>query len=225
VIRKTIKILLSMFLVPVFAVPVFYIGRGYFLGARTISQLLTENKELKRAVTSLTAEDQIGYAKVISQRTEQGQLFTTIKFVETARDNKLEKIIEKEYTVQGDIVHFDALIVKFSDKMVLDGKAKSLYLWRRIYGEKTAPDQGFAIEQQGGEPERYRDILAKLHIRERKLFWENIWSLANDNEKLRDHGITAIYGNVVYSRVRPGLIYVFKISATGQVWPEVVPDI
>jgi hypothetical protein len=159
VIRKTIKILLSVFLIAVFAVPAFYFGRGYFFGARTISQLLTENKELKRAVTSLTAEDQIGYAKVISQRTEQGQLFTTIKFVETARDNKLEKIIEKEYTVQGDIVHFDALIVKFSEKLVLDGKAKSLYLWRRIYGEKTAPDQGFAIEQQGGEPERYRDCV------------------------------------------------------------------
>jgi hypothetical protein len=29
---------------------------------------------------------------------------------------------------------------------------------------------------------------------------------------------------VVYSRLREGLIYVFKISSTGQVYPEVVPD-
>lgn len=224
-IKNAIKILFSIFLIAVLAVPAFYFGRGYFFGARTISQLLTENKELKRAVTSLTAEDQIGYAKVISQSTEQGQLFTTIKFVETARDNKLEKIIEKEYTVEGDIVHFDALIVKFPEKMVLDGKAKSLYLWRRIYGEKMSPKDGFVIEQQGGEPVRYRDIFAKLRVKERKLFWENIWSLANDNERLREYGIIAIYGNVVYTRLRPGLIYVFKISATGQVWPEVVPDI
>ena len=36
--------------------------------------------------------------------------------------------------------------------------------------------------------------------------------------------IEAIYGNVVYSRLRKGLIYVFKVSPAGQVYPEVVPD-
>ena len=224
-IKTTIKFLLGIFLIAALAVPLFYVGRGYFFGAKTISQLLTENKELKQAITSLTAEDQIGYAKVLSQWTEDGNLFTTIRFVETARDNKLEKIIEKEYTVKGNMVHFDALIVKFSDKMVMDGKAKSLYLWRRIYSEKTAPEDGFTIEQQGGEPKRYSDLFAKLHIKEKKLFWENIWSLADDNERLKEYGITAIYGNVIYSRVKPGLIYVFKISPSGQVWPEVVPEI
>ena len=36
--------------------------------------------------------------------------------------------------------------------------------------------------------------------------------------------IEAIYGNVVYSRLKKGLIYVFKVSPTGQVYPEIVPD-
>jgi len=48
--------------------------------------------------------------------------------------------------------------------------------------------------------------------------------VANDPDKLKEHGIEAIYGNVVYSRLREGLIYVFKVSPTGQVYPEVVPD-
>jgi len=225
VIKNTIKFLFGSLVVVAFLVPAFYFGRGYFYRSKTIGQLLTENKELKRAVTSLTAEDQIGYAKVVSQENKGGELFTTIKFVETARDNKLKTIVEKEYTVQGDMVHFDALIVKFTGEMVLDGKAKSLYLWRRIYGEKTAPEDGFAIEEQGGEPERYGEMLSKLHIKERELFWENIWSLANDSERLEGYGVTAIYGNVIYSRVKPGLIYVFKINSAGQVWPEVIPDI
>lgn len=56
------------------------------------------------------------------------------------------------------------------------------------------------------------------------MFWSNIWDLANDPEKLKQHDIEAIYGNVVYSRLRKGLIYVFKVSPTGQVYPEVVPD-
>jgi hypothetical protein len=47
--------------------------------------------------------------------------------------------------------------------------------------------------------------------------------LANDVEKLQQYGITAVYGNVVYSQLKEGLIYVFKISATGQLSPEIVP--
>jgi hypothetical protein len=190
----------------------------------TIHRLLAENKHLKRAITNLTHEEQIGYAKVIAQKTEDGQLFTTIRFVETARDDKLKTILEKEYTIEGDIIHFDALIVKFGNKMVMNGKTKSLYLWRRVYGEKMAPEDGFAIEEPGAEPKRYGDLLQALSIKQRQLFWSDIWDLANDAKRLKKHDIEAIYGNVVYSKLREGLIYVFKISPTGLVYPEVVPD-
>jgi len=202
-----------------------YFGRGVYEGAMTIHELLTENKQLKEAITNLTNEDQIGYAKVIEQGEKDGEVFTRIKFVETARDDKLTRILEKEYTIPGDVVHFDALIVKFGDKMVMDGKGRALYLWRRIYGEKMAPGEGFAIEEPGAEPQRYADLLAVLPIKERKLFWSSIWDLANEPNALREHDIEAIYGNAVYSRLQEGLIYVFKISPAGQVVPEVVPDL
>lgn len=201
-----------------------YLGRGFYYGAMTIHQLLAENKHLKRAITNLTQEEQIGYAKVIAQETEDGELLTTIRFVETARDDKLKTILEKEYTIEGDIVHFDALIVRFGDKMVMNGKTKALYLWRRVYGEKMAPEDGFVVEEPDAEPKRYSDLLQALSIKQRQLFWSNIWELANDPEKLKAYDIKAIYGNVVYSRLRKGLIYIFKISPTGQVYPEVVPD-
>jgi hypothetical protein len=202
-----------------------YLGRGFYYRAITIHELLTDNKQLKQAITNLTYEDQIGYAKVIAQEPNDGKIFTTLKFVETARDDKLKTVLEKEYTIEGDIVYFDALIVKFGDKMVMDGKTKALYLWRRVYSEKMAPEQGFAIEEPGAEPQRYGDLLKLLPMRQKRLFWSNIWDLANDPDKLKEHDIKAIYGNAVYSRLREGLIYVFKISPAGQVYPEVVPDI
>ena len=43
-----------------------YLGRGFYYGAKTIHELLAENKHLKKAITNLTREEQIGYAKVIS---------------------------------------------------------------------------------------------------------------------------------------------------------------
>lgn len=208
----------------VFLAAIAYIGRGFFRNAATIHELLTENKQLKKAITNLTLEDQIGYAKVISQENRDGKLFTNVRFVETARDDKLKKVLEKNYTVEGDIVHFDALVVKFGDKMVMDGKQKALYLWRRVYGENTAPENGLMIEEPGTEPQRYKDLLELLPANQRDLFWMNIWELANNPDQLKTYDIKAVYGNVVYSKLRKGLIYVFKISPTGQLYPETVPD-
>jgi len=201
-----------------------YLGRGLYHGAMTIHELLNENKQLKQAIGNLTGEDQIGYAKVISQRSENGRLLTTIRFVETARDDKTERILQKEYTVEGDVVHFDALIVTFGDKMVMDGRARALYLWRRIYGETMAPQQGFPIEEPGAEPKRYAGLLQALPIQQQNLFWTEIWDLANNLDKLKQHDIKAIYGNAVYRKLREDLIYVFKIRPTGELSVEVVPD-
>ena len=214
----------SYILLGLFIVGFIYLARGLYYGTKTIYELLAENKQLKQAITNLTQEEQIGYAKVIEQQIKDGKVFTTVRFVETARDDKLKKILEKDYTIEGDVIHFDALIVKFGDKMVMDGRARALYLWRRVYGEKMTPENGFAIEDPGKEPQRYNDLLQALPVREKDVFWSGIWSLANDPEKLKEYDIRAIYGNVVYSRLTKGLIYVFKISSVGQVYPEVVPD-
>jgi hypothetical protein len=222
--RKKLRIL-PLIVIAAALAGVAYLGRTPYKAVATIHQLLTENKELKQALTNLRREDQIGYAKVIRQEMKDGELFTTIRFVETARDNKLKKILEKEYTISGDIIHFDALIVKFGSKMVMDGRTKALYLWRRVYGEKMTPAEGFPIEEPGAEPQRYKDLLEVLPIENRKMFWSKIWELANDTEKLAQYDIDAIYGNAVYWKLREGLIYVFKINSTGQVYPEIVPDI
>lgn len=196
-----------------------------FYGGLTLHQLLTENRRLKEAISHLTQEDQIGYAKVLSQETRDGTVYTTLRFVQTARDDKRRTILEKEYTIQGDVVHFDALIVKFDNRLVLDGKERALYLWRRVYGEHTPPNEGYPIEEPGISPKRYEDLLNRLSLRERELFWSQIWELANDPSRLEQYGIVGLYGNAVYAKLSPDLIYVFKISATGQVYPEVVPDL
>jgi len=202
-----------------------YLAMAFYHGAVTLHELLTENKQLKQAISNLTYEEQIGYAKVIDQQVIDGKLMTKLLFVQTSPTDKLEKIIEKQCTIEGDVVYFDAMIVKFQDQMVMDGQARAMYIWRRIFGEKMAPGDGFPIEQTGIEPVRYKKLLSTLQVKERQLFWQAIWELADEPDRLSQYGIRAVYGNAVYSRLRPGLIYIFKITATGQVYPDVVPDI
>lgn len=206
------------------------IGGGAFLAwkhqsTKTIGQLIEENKELQTAIANIGAERQIGYAKIISQTEVDGKTITKLKFVETDKDDMLKRVLEKEYEIEGDVIYFDALIVKFDKQLVMDGKERALYLWRRVYSDKMRPEDGFAIEAQGDEPKRYAEICSKLKIRDKELFWKEIWELADDEQSLAEYGISAIYGNVVYRKVRPGLIYVFKISATGNLYPEVIPDL
>jgi hypothetical protein len=218
------KVITLIALIPL-GIGLVYVGRAVYEGTMTIRQLLTENKQLKQSITNLTTEEQIGYAKVVRQEPNDGRLFTTLRFVETDRNDKLHKILEKDYTIEGDVIHFDALIVKFGPQMVMDGKARAMYLWRRVYGEKMPPEQGFAIESVGREPARYGDLLKLLGAGQRQMFWEHIWDLAQNPDALKQYDIQAVYGNAVYTQLRPGLIYVFQITPSGQVWPQVVPEL
>ena len=228
--KKLINFIYSIpkiLLLVLFTAILLLIAIGVYKTSSAIENLLTENKKLKQALTNLTDTGKIGYAKVISQTLDsQSKVISTeLKFVETARDNELDKILEKNYTIEGDIIHFDALIVKFGNKVVMNGEKKSLYLWRRIYGETMPPGAGFPIEEPNKEPQRYNELLKELSLRQREVFWKSIWDLANDPQKLRKYDIEAIFGNVTYVKLKKGLLYIFRISATGQVYPDIVPDL
>lgn len=192
---------------------------------QTIQTLLHENADLQQAIKNLRDEYQIGYAKVLSQEMRDGQLYTKVLFVATQPNEPLKPALKREYEVRGDVVHFDALIVKFGNKIVMDGRERAIYLWRRIYDETMQPHEGFAIEVAGCESSRYASLCERLSLEDRELFWTNIWSLSNDPNTLNQLGIQAIYGSVVYQKLEPGLIYVFKISSTGALYPETVPDL
>ncbi|MGZ0654422.1 hypothetical protein ACWPKO_17705 [Coraliomargarita sp. W4R53] len=199
------------------------LGLSFYFSSSTIHSLLTENHELNRAISNLTQEEQIGFATVISQNTDAlGQVSTVLKFVQTAAGSPKEIVNEQVYVLQGDVVHFDALIVKFSDAYVREGKERALYLWRRIYDEQTPPEQGQAIEVPESAPERYYAITKSLKLKDRNVFWQAIWSLANDPKQLSEYGITAVFGNAIYTKVKPNKVYLFKIGATGQIYPEVL---
>ena len=217
------KVMLIAVLIAV-AITALVCFRVFWSAGRTLFDLLNENRKLRQAVANLTAESQIGYAKVLSQETRDGRLVTRVRFVETERDDPRRIVLEKEYDVEGDVVHFDALIVKFAPQYVADGRSRALYLWRRVYGEKMKPEDGFPIETPGSELLRYSAISNALSRRDRALFWTEIWKLSNDPLRLQDAGITAVYGNDLYQQLKPGLIYLFRIGNNGQFYLETAPE-
>ena len=209
----------------VICVVIIIVGRATYFVSKNIFDLLRENQKLRSAIANLTKEDTIGYAKVIGQPVRSGKAFTRLVFVETDRDDPTKHLLRKEYEIEGGVVHFDALVVKFGDQLVADGKERALYLWRRIYGEKMKPEDGLPIEAPGRPSPRYDAIFNKLSMRDRDLFWSEIWRLADNRDRLQATGVRAVFGTVTYRELRPGFIYVFKINNTGGILVEAVPDL
>lgn len=199
------------------------IGLSSYFSSSTIHELLLDNKRLSRAIKHLKHEDQIGYATLQQrERNEQGEWVSVVRFVQTAADNSDQIVSEQFFSVVGEIVYFDALIVKFTNQYVEDGSERALYLWRRIYGEHNAPSEGEAIDLPGSSPERYATLTKALRVRNRAVFWDALWSLANDPARLSEYGIAAVFGDAIYFKMERDKLYRFKISATGQIYPEVV---
>ena len=197
----------------------------HFTTNKTIDQLLNENEELKTAITNLSSEDKIGYAKILSQETREGVLYSKLLFVETDPEDFTKHLLRKEYEVTGDVVFFDTLVVTFGNELVKDGQERAMYMWRRLYGEDQPPSQGFPIETEGQPSPRYTQLCEKLSIEDGQLFWDEIWKLSNNPKRLERLGIKAVTGKVVYRPLKPGLIYVFKISTTGAIDSEFIPDL
>lgn len=199
------------------------LGLAFYFSSSSIHSLLTENHQLNKAIRNLTEEQQIGFATLDSQsRDAFGQTESLVRFVQTAPGRPDEIVSEKFFVVQGDVIHFDALIVKFSDDYVKDGKGRALYLWRRIYGENQAPAEGDLIQSPGQAPERYRAITRSLQLKNQAVFWDAIWELANNPQQLSQYGVTAVFGNAIYTKMETGRVYLFKISPTGQIYPAVL---
>lgn len=199
------------------------LGLGFYFSSSSIHSLLTENHKLNKAIRNLTDEKQIGFATLKSRSTNAlGKVESLVRFVQTAPGRPDEIVSEQLFVVEGEVVHFDALIVKFSDDYVKDGKGRALYLWRRVYGENKSPAQGEPIQTPGESPERYRAITQSLRLKNQDVFWEAIWELANNPQQLSEYGVTAVFGNAIYMQMDPDKVYLFKISPTGQIYPDVL---
>ncbi|MGL4853709.1 MAG: hypothetical protein ACRC37_00435, partial [Lentisphaeria bacterium] len=191
----------------------------------SFKEIILENKQLREAVNHLTSEDPIAYVKVIHQEIVDGKIKSTLKFVEVAPHDSTKIIQEHQLVINGDVAHFDALIIKFSNQFVTSGQEKALYIWRRIYDANTAPENGYLLNLVGKQPPAYEQVFGKLKPADRHTFWQGIWSLADSPDKLKSLGIQVIYGSTVYYRLKPGFIYVLKLSSQGQIIPQPVLQI
>ncbi|MCS7305657.1 MAG: hypothetical protein NZ602_11200 [Thermoguttaceae bacterium] len=175
-------------------------------------------EQLRTAVRLLKVQHRLAHLEVLSQEIspQTGQLQTRLRFIEVDDAGKpIDK--PKEFTIEGDVVHVGALVIKFADEYVEGGenfRGAAICLFHRLYGDKQPPEKGFPLDPVGSRPAIYQTG-QQMSDWERQL-WKNFWEYSNDPDKARQLGIRAAHGDAVYQQLRPGKRYKVLLRSTGE---------
>lgn len=183
-----------------------------------------EIQRLNTAIQLLKVDRRVALLDVLAQeKSDTGEVVrTTVRFLEVDEAGRpLEP--PRTFTILGDKVYVDALVVKFADHFVEQGdplRAASLCLFQRVFGNAQSPDSGMRIDQENDQPAIYRTGQVKSDF-EREL-WSQFWEYARNEEKAREAGIRAAHGEAVYVQAIPGTRYRLTLRASDGL--SIVPD-
>lgn len=183
-----------------------------------------EIQRLNTAIQLLKVDRRVALLDVLAQeKSDTGEVVrTTVRFLEVDEAGRpLEN--PRTFTILGDKVYVDALVVKFADHFVEQGdplRAASLCLFQRVFGNAQSPDSGMRIDQENDQPAIYRTGQVKSDF-ERQL-WSQFWEYARNEEKAREAGIRAAHGEAVYVQAIPGTRYRLTLRASDGL--SIVPD-
>lgn len=186
-----------------------------------------KRKEIERLATALKlmkVDQRLARISVLSQEgsAEKGDLATRFSFVDVDQAGK--PLGEpRVFSIAGDLAYIDSWVVKFGDEYVEEGdplRATSVSLFRRVFGEKQLPSEGFPLDEEGGQPAVYRTGGAMSDFE--KELWARFWDYANDPELAKQKGVRAAHGEAPSIQLRPGKSYLIELRASGGM--SVVPE-
>jgi hypothetical protein len=191
-----------------------YLGWDYF---QREARLREQVRQLQEVVSRLNAEERVAQIIVHDQTVDaQGRTLTTLEFRELDRAGKLMPAIPA--TLVGTEVYFEALVIKFKNEYVEKGdtlRGKSIILFRRMFGSRTAPDDGVPIDPNAsdGIPNVYR--VAKEPSEVELELWSKFWFYANNTKEAAAKGVRVMQLEAIGTRVEPSRVYELRVDSDG----------
>ena len=184
--------------------------------AARLDEAVRKTEQLRQIVKHLQAERRVADVIVTDQKLVDGVQKTTLLFVEYARDGTTP-LPARRFTVDGNVAHIDALVVKFDRGFVQDNdplRGQSLALFTRLYGENQPPDKAHRIDPPNQPPDVYRGPDAYVTEFEREL-WANFWRLADDEAYRNEKGVRVAQGEGVWVPFQPDRLYTLTLESDG----------
>jgi hypothetical protein len=171
---------------------------------------------LQSIVQRLSSERRVADLLVTDQtRDSAGELRTTLLFVEYDRHG--DPLPARRFVIDGQVIHIDALVVKFDGKFVQENdslRGHSVALFTRMYGEHQSPDSAEQIDQPGQIPPTYRGADPRVSNFETQL-WSDFWRLADDSSYRQSMGVRVAQGEGVWRPFQPGFLYTVTLENNG----------
>lgn len=192
-----------------------WIYQDQFFAARKMAKLEAEKKQLEQVVQRLSAEKRVADVLVKKQWTEKGVLQTQLLFVEYAQNG--DSLPARLFTLQGKMVHVDAMVIKFDRDFVKNGdplRGHSIALFTKIYGDHQIPADAPMIDSPDQIPAFYRGSNS-LNSKFETDLWHNFWRLVDDESYRKEKGVRVAQGEAVWLPFEPNRLYTITLEAAG----------
>ncbi|MCK6455021.1 MAG: hypothetical protein L6Q92_00620 [Phycisphaerae bacterium] len=191
-----------------------------------INELEQEREALQRVVERLKDTRRVANLLVVDQRVRPGSTTaeTVVDFLPAGPADARRGAHARRFTIPGTVCFVDALVIRFMDNFVERGDAlrgRSLFLFRRIFGEHQRPIDGHPLDEPGAVPVAYRTE-GEPGRHERRL-WQRFWEFAADPKAAEAAGVRVAQGEAVYQRLRVGQLWELRIRADGGLEMVLVP--
>lgn len=186
------------------------------VGAFYIINIFRENQILKEIIERLAADSRVAEVIVTDVKLDPKtkKSYTTIKFLEY--DTKLNPLEPKYFTFSGNVIQFQAMVIRFDDFYVKKGhslKGKSAYLFLKAFILTDKGAETFDITKVNEIPSGYQVEGAKNNF-ERGL-WRGFWEYTLNPVRAGRLGVKNAQIEAPGTRFIPGLIYTVKIEHDG----------
>jgi hypothetical protein len=212
---QAITKLLSLTTVLIIGIVLVLYYREHTATERQTAELENENRQLTQVVDRLTDEHRVADMLVTGQTVVNGIPQTTLLFEEYAKNRST--LPPKIFTIQGDQVHVDAMVIKFDRDFVKQNdplRGHSIALFTKIYGNHQSPDQGSVIDTPGKIPGYYQGIDPRVGQFELGL-WNDFWKLARDADYRSKMGVRVSNGQSVWWPCEMNQLYTLTIESDG----------
>jgi len=178
------------------------------------------NEDIERKETALRlikTDHRLAKLTVVDQTTDADteEVTTKIEFVDVNDEGQpIDK--PRTYQIKGDIVYVDALVVSFGDEFVEAGdplRGTALCSFRRIFGERQPPAEGFPLDEVGTRPQAYGKG-GQISDFEKEI-WREFWNIASNRQLADKYGIKDANGRAPYIKAQKGKTYRITLRSTG----------
>ncbi len=187
-----------------------------FLTYRWFFQYQRENAILRKVIARLEADSRAAEVLVtgVNYDEQKQKALTTIKFLEY--DAKGKPLTPKYFTFSGNIIQFQALVIRFDDIHIRQAdrlRGKSAYIFWKVFMLDGQNTQEYEITHFNAIPDGYK--IAEENNPFEQRIWEKFWQYALNPKRGEEKGIKNAQIEAPGTMFIPGVLYTIKIEHDG----------